>query len=167
MLGILLLSACAAEPIDPPFYRAYRDQYAITAEELKALQFYISGNVLAHAIDASGGVTPEQVVIVKRRTPGLVREVGPNWLRVAFTEGGEGVLFRLRSDRPTAVYALATRTEDGSIALLSELRDPVLRQGERRYRIIQGADVYLVVGAKGLSQVIESRPHATGLEGKK
>src|SRR5207249_10849112 len=97
LLGILLLSACGTEQIDPPFYRAYRDQYAITAEELKTLQFYISGDVLAHAVDASGGGTPAQAVIVKQRTPGLVREVGPNWLRVAFTEGGEGVLFRLRS----------------------------------------------------------------------
>jgi len=167
LLGILLLSACGTEQIDPPFYRGYRDQYAITAEELKTLQFYISGDVLAHAVDASGGVTPEQVVIVKKRTPGLVREVGPNWLRVAFTEGGEGVLFRLRSDRPTAVYALATRTADGSIALVSDLRDPVLIQGERRYRLIQGADVYLIVSAKDLGHVIESRPHVTGLEGKK
>lgn len=50
---------------------------------------------------------------------------------------------------------------------MSDLRDPVLIQGERRYRLIQGADVYLIVSAKDLGHVIESRPHVTGLEGKK
>jgi len=134
---------------------------------MKTLQFYISGDVLAHEMDGSGGVTPEQVVIVKKKTPGLVREAGPDWLRVSFREGGEGVLFRLKNDRPTAVYALATRTADGSIALVSELRDPVVIYGDRRYKIIQGADVYLIVDAKDLGRLIDSRPHVTGLEGKK
>jgi len=165
LLGFLLLAACGTEQIDPPFYRGYRDQYAITAEELKTLQFYISAEVLAHALDASTGVTtPEQVVIVDKRTPGLVREVGPNWLRVAFTKGGEGVLFRLRNDKQSAVYALATRTADGKIALVSELPDPIVSQGDRRFQIIRGADAYLIVSAKDLNRVIDSRRRATGLK---
>lgn len=166
LLGMLLLGACAAGPIDPPFYREYRERYAITAEELKTLQFYISREVLAHAMDGSSGVTPEQVVIVAARTPGLVRDAGPDWVRVAFREGGEGVLFRTRNARADAVYGLATTTGDGRIALVSELPEPVLSQGGRRYKIINGADAYLIVGTEDLSRLIESRPRPAGLERK-
>jgi hypothetical protein len=164
LLGILLLNACASRPINPPFYRQYREQYAITADELRTLQFYISYEVLAHAMDGSPDVTPEGVVIVAARTPGLVREVGPDWLRVAFTKGGEDVLFRARNDRANAVYGLATITESGKIALVSELPEPVLTQGERRYRILKGADASLIVSQKDLGRLIERRPRPAGLE---
>jgi len=164
MFVLALLSACATPPIDPPFYRQYRERYAITADELKTLQFYISREVLAHALDGSPGVEPEQVVIVASRTPGLVREAGPDWVRVAFRQGGEGVLFRIRSDRADAVYALATTTESGRIALVSELPEPVLTLGGRRYKIVYGADAYLIVSSHDLGKLIESRPHPPGLE---
>jgi hypothetical protein len=166
MLGGLLLTACAKQPIDAPFYLRYRQQYAITADELKAIQFYISREVLAHAMDGSPDVTPAQVVVVASRTPGLVREVGPDWLRVAFTKGGEGVLFRLQSDRADAVYQLATTTEGGKITLIRDLPEPVLTQGGRRYKIIKGADAFLIVSHDDLDHVIESRPRPAGLERK-
>src|SRR5262249_61598075 len=101
------------------------------------------------------------------RAPGLVGDVGPNWLAVAFTKGGEGVLLRLRNDKQSAVYALATRTADGKIALVSELPDPVVSQGDRRFQIIRGADAYLIVGGKDLTRVIDSRRRATGLTEEK
>lgn len=164
LLGFLVLGACSAErPINPPFQREYRDRYGITTEELKKLQFYISREVLAHAMDGVPGVQPEQVVIVASRTPGLVRDAGPDWLRVAFREGGEGVLFRLRNDRAGAVYALATQAENGKIVLVSELPEPILTQGGRRYKLAYGADAYLIVDAVDLSTLIQSRPHAGGV----
>jgi hypothetical protein len=164
LLGILLLSACGISSIDPPFYREYRERYALTADELETLQFYISRQVLAHALDGSPGVAPDQVVLLAAHTPGLVRDAGPDWLRVAFTKGGEGVLFRSRNDRADALYELATTTEDGRIVLVSELPERVLSQGERRYKIIEGADAYLIVSRKDLGHLIESRPRPTGLE---
>lgn len=167
LIGVVLLSGCAKQFINPPFYQQYREKYAITADELKTLQFYISQEVLAHAITGSSDTDPGGVIIVPIRTPGLVREVGPDWLRVAFREGGEGVLFRRRDDRPEAVYALATATEQGGIALVSELPKPVVRQGERRYEVIQGASAYLIVSGEDLDRLIKSRPHAGGLERKK
>jgi hypothetical protein len=164
LAGLLFLSACAERPINPPFEREYRDRYAITADEMKTLQFYISREVLAHAMDSAPGVAPEQVIIVASQTPGLVREVGPDWIRVAFREGGEGVLFRLRNNRPGAVYGLATQTPDGKVALVTELPEPVVTQGGRRYKIIYGADAYLIVDAEDLGHLIDRRPHAGGLK---
>lgn len=158
-----LLNACATPPINPPFYhRAYRERYAITVDELKTLQFYISRKVLAHAIDGSPGVAPEQVVIVDAGTPGLVRDAGPDWMRVAFTAGGEGVLFRTRADWEDSAYLLATATESGQIVPVSKLPEPIVTVGGRRYKIIQGADAYLIVSSDNLDKLIESRPHATG-----
>jgi len=164
LVGLFLLSACARRPLDPPFYREYRDRYAITTDELKKLQFYISAEVLAQAMDGSSNVTPEQIVVVPARTPGLVRDAGPDWIRVAFREGGEGVLFRLQNKYAGAVYGLATTTEGGGIALLSELRKPVLTQGGRQYAIIQGANAFLIVSAEDINRLINSRPHAEGLK---
>jgi hypothetical protein len=115
-------------------------------------------------MDASPGVAPEQVVVVAARTPGLVREVGPDWLRVAFTKGGEGVLFRLRNNGKDAVYQLATTTQGGQVALVRDLPEPVLTQGERRYKILKGADAFLIISRGDLDRLIKSRPHPTGLE---
>jgi len=163
----LLLNGCASSPSHSTFYhRVYRERYAITVDELKTLQFYISRKVLAHAIDGSPGVAPEQVVIVDAGTPGLVRDAGPDWMRVAFTEGGEGVLFRTQIDRQDSVYVLANATESGQIVPVTKLPEPIVTLGGRRYKIIQGADAYLIVSSENLDKLIESRPHAAGVEHK-
>ena len=121
------------------------ESYADHAGRAQTLQFYISGEVLAHRIEDRSPTATSDVVIVAAGTPGLVREVGSDWLRVAFTEGGEGVLFRLRPDRSDSVYALATTAESGQIVLVSRLPEPVLTTGGRRFKIISGATAYLLV----------------------
>ena len=110
------------------------ESYAISPDELKKLQFYISGQVVAHRIDVGSPTDTPGVVMVADHTPGLVQESGSDWLRVAFTQGGEGLLFRLRADRGDSVYALATTTESGQIVLVSQLPEPVLITGGRRFR---------------------------------
>ena len=82
LVALGLLGACAGPQINPPFYREYRERYAITADELKKIQFYISGQVLANPIDGSS-----QQVVIAFGTPGLARDSGPDWVRVAFQEG--------------------------------------------------------------------------------
>ncbi len=159
LVAVGLLGACAGSQINPPFYREYRERYAITADELKKIQFYISGQVLANPIDGSS-----QQVVIAFGTPGLARDSGPDWVRVAFQEGGEGLLFRLRGPGAAALYALATTTEGGRIALVSELPEPILTQGGRRYRVVSGADVHLLVGNASVARVIETRPRPLGLE---
>ena len=138
--------------------------YQITPDELKTLQFYISGEVLAHRIEDRSPATTSDVVIVAAGTPGLVREVGADWLRVAFTEGGEGVLFRLRPDRNDSVYALATTTEGGEIVLVSRLPEPVLTTGGRRFKIVSGATAYLLVNNDDLNRLLAGRQRPGGLQ---
>ena len=165
-LGIVfILGACTTTTFNPPFFdHAFRQSYAITPDELKTLQFYISGEVLAHRIDGgSPTVTPESVIVADR-TPGLVREAGSDWLRVAFTEGGEGLLFRLRADRNDSVYALATTTESGQIVLVSQLPEPILTPGGRRFKVIRGATAYLLVNSDDLRRLLASRPSPGGLQ---
>lgn len=158
-----LLSGACATPSEPFYHQLYRERYAITDAELQTLQFYISTEVLAHAM-GPGALTPGGVAIVPADTPGLVREVGPDWLRVAFRPEGEGVLFAIRHGPGDSSYMLATRTETGEIVRVSELPRPVLRQGEQSYQIVEGAQAYLLVNDKQLQELIERRPHATGLE---
>ena len=103
-------------------------------------------------------------MIVAAGTPGLVREVGSDWLRVAFTEGGEGVLFRLRADRSDSVYALATTTESGEIVLVSRLPEPVLTTGGRQFKITSGATAYLLVNNDDLNRLLAGRQRPGGLQ---
>jgi hypothetical protein len=164
VLCLLLIGACATRPLNPPFYGMHRDRYAITVAELKTLQFYISRQVIAQAMDGASGLAPEEVILVAAGTPGLALDAGPDWLRVAFRAGGQGVVFRRSSDRQDAIYGLATMTEDGKSVLVSKLPEPILSQGGRRYKIVSGADAYLIVDIKDLGRLIESRPHAGGLK---
>ena len=167
-LGIVfILGACSSTPtaFNPPFlHRTYRQSYAISPDELKKLQFYISGEVVAHRIDVGSPTDTPGVVMVAAHTPGLVQESGSDWLRVAFTEGGEGLLFRLRADRSDSVYALATTTESGQIVLVSQLPEPVLITGGRRFKIVSGATAYLLVNRDDLTRLLESRPRPGGLQ---
>jgi hypothetical protein len=161
-LGLLFACATTSEPF---YHRLLRERYAITDAELGALQFYISTEVLAHMADDTARVTPERVVIVPAGTPGRVREVGPDWLRVAFSETGEGVLFLTRSERTDSVYMLATITPGGrQIVRVSELPEPVVSLGSGRYRIIDGANAHLLVDRAQLHELIDRRPRAPGLE---
>jgi len=168
LLGIVfILGACSSTPtaFNPPFlHRTYRQSYAISPDELKKLQFYISGEVVAHRIDVGSPTDTPGVVMVAAHTPGLVQESGSDWLRVAFTEGGEGLLFRLRADRSDSVYALATTTESGQIVLVSQLPEPVLITGGRRFKIVSGATAYLLVNTDDLTCLLESRPRPGGLQ---
>ena len=166
-LGIVfILGACSTPTaFNPPFlHRIHRQSYAISPDELKKLQFYISGQVVAHRIDAGSPTDTPGVVMVADHTPGLVQESGSDWLRVAFSEGGEGLLFRLRADRSDSVYALATTTESGQIVLVSQLPEPVIITGGRRFKVVNGATAYLLVNTDDLNRLLESRPRPGGLQ---
>ena len=93
LLGIVfILGACSTPTaFNPPFlHRTYREGYAISPDELKKLQFYISGQVVSHRIDVGSPTDTPGVVMVADHTPGLVQESGSDWLRVAFTAGRRG-----------------------------------------------------------------------------
>ena len=163
LIAGFLLAGCAA-PKQTFLHKSHRSVYGIGDEEIQKLQFYTQRAVLAHAISADGTVSAEDVVIVPAHTPGVVKEVGPHWLRVAFQPGGSGVIF-LASDRnEDSVYKLATEVEGKSgYYRLEGMRDPILLYDGRRYRIIDGAGNYLQISQKEFDQIVKSREHVKGV----
>lgn len=162
LLVTFVLSACASVDSETFLHTTHREQFAIQASDFQKLQFYISKDVLAHAVGSGQNPRPEDVIVIPLGTPGLVIEAGQRWLLVRFSAGGEGVYFLASHQGTDSAYLLATETE-GGLVRVSELPDPVLVRDGRRYRILNGPDAYLRVDVDDLHDLIESRPHAPGL----
>jgi hypothetical protein len=160
------LSACSGTPKKMNFlHTSVRETYLMQPEELKELQFYISESVLAQSAEgpAAGATQLGDVVVVAPGTKGAVTEVGPNWLRVSFEEGGQGVLFVSDTSKPEDRYWLAT-TAQGSpdVYKLKDLPDKVLEIQGRRYKVVNGADAYLLLDRKDFDELVADRRHIKG-----
>jgi hypothetical protein len=154
--AVVSLSACSGAPKKMNFlHSSVRETYLIQPAELKALQFYISENVLAQG--------DGDVVLVASGTKGAVTEVGPNWLRVSFQEGGPGVLFVSDTGKPEDRYWLATTAEGlPGVYKVKDLPDKVLENQGRRHKVVQGADAYLLLDRKDFDKLVEGRQHIKG-----
>ena len=163
--GIALFVVGCSTPKQSFLHTSHRGIYGIGDEELQQLQFYIQRDVLVHAIAPDGKVSATDVVIVPANTPGVVKEVGPNWLRVAFQPGGTGAVFLASDKDEDSIYKLATEVEGKSgYYRLEEMRDPVLLHDGQRYRIIDGAGAYLQIGQKEFEQLVKTRAHLKGVK---
>jgi hypothetical protein len=160
---LMLATACATPPL--PFRQvSLREHFAIAETEFASLQFYVSRRVVAHDVSA-GTPGAGDVLIVPEQTAGVVKEVGSHWLRVAFEPGGDGVIFLARQGPRDSIYKLATRAEDGSqLAWVDAAGDPILRDGQRVYRVVEGADAFLLVDTDDFNELVARRAHATGAE---
>lgn len=162
LAALVMLAACAA-PQQTFLHRRHRENFALQADELRSVQFYISTEVLAR--DESAGDTPEGVLVLPIGTPGAVTEVGPSWLRVSFSPRGDGVYFATTSDstQPDSAYALATRMNpDAPPIRVQELKDHRILTGERELRIVYGDTARLMIDAGQLQKLIDSRTHLPG-----
>jgi hypothetical protein len=159
------LSVCSSVPKKINFlHTSVRETYLMQPEELKELQFYISENILAQNEERLTGATEAgDVVVVASGTRGVVTEVGPNWLRVSFEEGGPGVLFVSDTSKPEDRYWLAT-TADGSsdVYKVKDLPDQVLENQGRRFKVVQGADAYLLLDREDFDELVAHRRHIKG-----
>ena len=122
---IVLLSSCSPRV---PFTQAVREQYKLTAEDLKHIQFYISDPVYLRrgsnaqnekatdqgTLVVKSGNTVEQVV-VKKNTPGAVDEdVDADQLSVAFEDGADKhLIFGSKSDQYGYYHLLALSWDKG------------------------------------------------------
>ena len=164
-LGVCVWFGCA----HPPLYfqdREHRTTYELQLQELKTVHFYTSQEILAHEVGASGTLEgPDHIFIVSPGTPGAVTDAGPHWLRVSFGSG-PGALFLANPDvKPDSVYALATESKEGGRPVrVKDLADPVVTVGERRFRVIHGANASLLIDEDDLARLIEARSHAPGRE---
>jgi hypothetical protein len=156
----LAVAACGTKP--GRFYHlGHRKAYAIEDAELRRLQFYVSTKVVAHDLNAQGA---QSVILVEEGTPGVAVDSGPNWIRVRFQAGGEGVVFLAPTGGYDSSYLLATEAEDGSgYRLVRNEPDRILRAGSRRFKIISGSEAVLLVDAGDLTDLIEKeRTHVGG-----
>ena len=159
-----LVAACGT-PKDPFLHRGHRMNYAIESEEFGSLQFFISTEVLAHAIDSGAAPAARDVVILEAGTPGRVIDAGAYWLRVAFEENGPGVAFLALAEGPDSLYKLATEIEGAEgLARVEEREQKILRRQGRSYRIVYGESAHLLVSRGDLEATIARRRHARGLE---
>lgn len=144
-------------------HEQHREAYAMTQDDLAKLEFFVSSKVIAHNLDDAG---PEGVVLVDADTPGVAVASGSDWIRVSFQRGGPGVVFLTQATAThDSHYSLATEVDEGTGYQLVRLtKDQVLRDGTRRYQIIEGADAYLVVDQKSLAKVVGTRRKAQGRE---
>ena len=105
------------------------------------------------------------MLVVPVNTAGVVREVGPHWLRVAFVPEGSGVIFLARPGPRNSIYRLATRSADGSqLEWVDVEGDPILRDGQRVFRVVEGADAFLLVNGNDFDRLVERRQHSPGIQ---
>ena len=158
LLVLALASGACSSAKEPFLHKRHRLDYAVQDRELRDLQFYISSEVLARAENTTD---PSGVIVVPAGTPGLVAEVGPNWLRIVFGAGGRGVPFVAPGG--DSVYILATAVPGGTFVAVRNLDDPVLYGGDGvRYRVVRGMNAHLLIRSKDFQKLTERRTHLPG-----
>ncbi len=158
--GLLVGCATRSELL---LHRAHRLSYRLGDSELKEVQFYLSIDVLARAVD---GGTPD-VVLVREGTPGVAAEVGPTWIRVRFQTGGIGVPFVANEGASDSAYFLGTEVPDrDGFHRLKELPDQPLRIGGRNFELVYGRDAQLRIDSGDLAKLIERRVLGEGVRRK-
>ena len=161
LLAGLFLGGCAT-PKETFLQTEHRHNYSIQDQELAQLQFYISLDVLAKNV--ADDTAAESVVVLPVGTPGVATEVGPDWLRVSFSEGSPGVYFvAQKTAGGDSVYWLATKVDGGSgLSAVKDLDPKIIRGPQGEYELIYGDRARLLVNSDDLQKLIETRTHVQG-----
>jgi hypothetical protein len=165
VLAVLILAGCAT-PKEVFMHRWHRENFAITDQELKTAQFYISAEVLAKRLSDDGPATAESVVIVPAETPGVVTEAGPDWVWVSFQAGGSGVPFvAILTGKSDSAYWLATEVQgEPGFRPVREVPDRILRVGGEAYQLLSGYNARLLISSEDVQRLIGARTHIPGRE---
>ena len=160
---LVLLGSCTSIPATQRFsHEFHRKQYRIEDSEIRGIQFYISRDVLVHTESPTDrSPTGKSVVLVPKGTPGVVTEVGPNWLRVSFRSGSKGTPFLADPDAQNDIYklySLATEVEgrDG-LQKVADVEGSILMHEGRRYKVTLGQDATLLIDSGDLQKQIDKR----------
>lgn len=163
LLAVFLSTGCAT-PKQVFMHKWHRQNFAISDEELKTVQFYISTEVLARDLAPGEKGTPQSIVIVLSETPGMITETGPDWVRVSFQRGGSGVFFAtVVTGAGDSAYWLATEVEGREgLRRMRDLDEKILRVGGAAYRLEHGVNARLLIDGKDLENLIKQRTHIPG-----
>lgn len=178
------LVGCAAKPSQAWFLQRHRENYTLNKQELQNLQFFISTNVLAQYEDATG----RKSVLVTKGTPGVVTDVGPNWLKVSFRKGGADIPFVTTQESKGGRPGLTTEKKGSTMIIrvtespgedtrywfatevegkegfheIRKLPEKVFLHEGTRYQLIYGANAFLLVDTEELYNVIKTRKPTEG-----
>lgn len=153
-----------------PFTRDIRTQYELKSEDLKKLQFYVSGDIILQRefLREEGEVSPShklvakeagllEQVIVRDRTPGIATEVGDTYIAVSFEPGESLVFGSSPTDKdPDRKYKLsAKRWVDGN--------GEILYGGKTFYAVGWSRAAYLEVLVESLDAVKREKKVLPGM----
>ncbi len=162
-LFCLTLGACSSTSDTQSFLdKGHRGLYALSADDMGRMQFYISREVLAHRITADGQTNADDVIVLPTKTRGKVLEAGANWLRVSFSDGGTGSIFLASGKGEDSLYKFATEVEGGGFERLENLPDRIFVNQGNRYKIIYGENAFLLIDQKDLKKIVNERTHLAG-----
>lgn len=167
LVAIVALTGCATGRI--PVTQSLRDQYRLEENDIKGLQYFISGDVTlqrefrreegeiskSHKLVIKEGGLVEEVFIATG-TPGIATKVGPTSITVSFEPGGS-LVFGTSSDRdPDRIYKLlANRWTDYYGELIYD---------NKTYYAVKGSgQAYLEIGAESLDAVEKKRKVLPGM----
>ncbi len=154
VIVVSLVSAVGCStPIRKHFLHKHdRLDFLLTADEIKTLQFYVSTRVVAIA-----QAEQAQSIVVPAGTPGVITEVGPEFLRVSFKKG-TSVPFVADPTAGYQPYFLATTDPSGSgLQKLADTADQVFHRDGISYRIEYGASALLEVDLEQMRKLIARR----------
>lgn len=167
LVAIVAFTGCATGRI--PVTQTLRDQYRLEENDLKGLQYFISGDVTlqrefrreegeiskSHKLLIKEGGLVEEVFIAAG-TPGIATKVGPTSISLSFEPGGS-LVFGTSSDRdPDRIYKLlANRWTDYYGELVYD---------NKTYYAVKGSgQAYLEIGAESLDAVEKKRKVLPGM----
>ena len=166
--GSLSVAGCAPQRV--AFTQGIRTQYNLSGEELKNLQYYVSGDITlqrdfrreegevskGHKLVAKEGGLLEEVLI-HAGTPGITTEVGETSLAVSFEPGSSLIFGSPPTDRdPERKYRLSAKR-------WADYYGEIVYEGKIFYAVEGSGQAYLEVGMESLDAVEKKKKVLPGL----
>jgi hypothetical protein len=166
----LALSAAGCAPQRVAFTQGIRTQYNLGGEELKKLQYYVSGDITlqrdfrreegeiskSHKLVAKEGGLLEEVLI-PAGTPGIAMEVGETSLAVSFEPGSSLIFASPPTDRdPERKYKLSAKR-------WADYYGEIVYDGKIFYAVEGSGQAYLEVGVESLDAVEKKKKVLPGM----
>jgi len=168
LTGSLSFAGCAPQRV--AFTQGIRTQYDLGSEDLKNLQYYVSGDITlqrdfrreegeiskSHKLVTKEGGLVEEVVI-PAGTPGIATEVGESSLSVSFEPGSSLIFGSPPTDRdPERKYKLSAKQ-------WSDYYGEIVYDGKTFYAVEGSGRAYLEVGVESLDAVEKKKKVLPGM----
>jgi hypothetical protein len=168
LTGSLSFAGCAPQRV--AFTQGIRAHYDLGSEDLKNLQYYVSGDITlqrdfrreegeiskSHKLVTKEGGLVEEVVI-PAGTPGIATEVGETSLSVSFEPGSSLIFGSPPTDRdPERKYKLSAKQ-------WSDYYGEIVYDGKTFYAVEGSGRAYLEVGVESLDAVEKKKKVLPGM----